>query len=1093
MLKKIFVAAAILLCAALVPAQGDDEAYFNELESSVVKMGCPKLCGMADIANELNTTGTANVIVLLRQPATRKVMTGAAWDSPATMAALHADVAEVEAKVLNNVDAAHVKKSHTYENWAGFAATVTTEGLDALLQNKNVLVIQPDELAEMKTKQGIPLMKAFDVTRGTGGYSKYDGSGMSIAICDTGVDYRHPELGNGGFPNSKVIGGYNIADGKPDPMPETCGHGTACAGIAAGGEVSSPMAGDFIGGVASGARLYALKITPGSSDSTNMSNIYRAWDWCVTHKNDRADAPIMIISTSFGGGAYSDYTDAEDAAGFTAAKSANSAGITVFSASGNDGYCDAVSKPASFSNVVAVGAVYDANIGEVGFNLDADSCLDTPYYETTAADKVCCYSNTASILDIFGPAHNASTTDIIGPDGFSVTGYDKDFGGTSASTPYVAGAGAALQQAAKAKTGAYLSPAALKAYLCNNGDLITDSLKNRSVRKPRVNLARAYAALPSTATGALTVKLLPAAAVGAGARWSIDGGVTWRMSEETVRNITPATYTITYRAISGYVQPRSHGIRVTGGNTANYTMTYGATSAYNMTLTGGDFTAPAAVAPGAMIPVKWATTANYSSTGKFWCEVFGSKTGGFDLYRSGATATGSVYNTNGLGTMENINATVAVNTLPDGLYTLVPIINRGTISGALTETFYTDNWLPISGKRLSIHNPSLSRIDLQLQDVAIETNAHDPTEVTFRGKLRNAGPSDLTKPGCWTEVLYGTLTCEGLLMPQGRLCAGANTQTLANGATAAITQKGKVAGGVAKKAFAFIVDSTDIVPEYNEVNNHGTQIYYEPAILPKSKLNGAVGCDFAIVGMSVDSAYLAPNSLRPGDTFKYKVKIRNKGTVMPPQGKCYLELFASRDGGVSLVGGTTLVASRQIEPPPPTLTMEYTITTTVNPFGDGLYSLTAIYNRDAVSYNPGDMTPLDNVMTYSDGRVYLTNSANGKANLCWSSGPTFTKTGNNTWKVTGTIKNTGTEAATNFWVEAFRGTMQSKTGFFYKDEGVTFAAGVNVSSLAPGSTRNISITGACPPGKVIGAIIDSTDTVPETDETDNYDYSGLTN
>ena len=63
-----------------------------------------------------------------------------------------------------------------------------------------------------------------------------DGSGIKIAVIDTGVEFNHPDLfgwGDGG----KVIGGFNfIQEGQP-PL-DTNGHGTQVAGIiAADGQI----------------------------------------------------------------------------------------------------------------------------------------------------------------------------------------------------------------------------------------------------------------------------------------------------------------------------------------------------------------------------------------------------------------------------------------------------------------------------------------------------------------------------------------------------------------------------------------------------------------------------------------------------------------------------------------------------------------------------------------------------------------------------------------------------------------------------------------------------------------------------------------
>jgi len=67
------------------------------------------------------------------------------------------------------------------------------------------------------------------------------------------------------------------------------------------------------------------------------------------------------------------------------------------------------------------------------------------------------------------------------------------FGGTSAACPYAAGAGACLQSANKALTGAFLTPAQVKSKLVDTGDLITDG--KVSITKPRVNLGAAVATL----------------------------------------------------------------------------------------------------------------------------------------------------------------------------------------------------------------------------------------------------------------------------------------------------------------------------------------------------------------------------------------------------------------------------------------------------------------------------------------------------------------------------------------------------------------------------------------------------------------------
>ncbi len=382
----------------------------------------------------------------------------------------------------------------------GFAATVSPAGLERLLEHPEVLSVEKDRIVYQHLSQGIPLMQAASPR------SSYSGAGISIAICDTGIDTSHPRLGasSGTIFNDKVIGGYDTGDGDNDPRPGSSGnaHGTACAGIAAG---DLGTVGDYIGGVAPEAKLYAIKISTGTGGSATNAAMIAAWEWAVTHQNDDPDNPIMIISTSFGGGRNFSTCDSESVGMTTAAANSVAAGITIFASSGNDGYCDSMGWPACISYVNSVGAVYDAAFGINYPCVDFASCAaksahggcSTGYYaiDNTSTDMVTSYSNSASFLTLFAPSNAAYTTDISGLGGHSDGDYYTDFGGTSAASPYAAGAAAVLQAAAKAKTGSFLTPAEVQAYLVNNGDNVTDS--KVAITRPRINLGNSVAALPA--------------------------------------------------------------------------------------------------------------------------------------------------------------------------------------------------------------------------------------------------------------------------------------------------------------------------------------------------------------------------------------------------------------------------------------------------------------------------------------------------------------------------------------------------------------------------------------------------------------------
>lgn len=62
--------------------------------------------------------------------------------------------------------------------------------------------------------------------------------------------------------------------------------------------------------------------------------------------------------------------------------------------------------------------------------------------------------------------------------------------------------------------------------------------------------------------GSVQVTVEPAAAVTAGAQWSLDGGATWLNSGDTSPNIAPGDYTITYKTIAGFTAPAPETVTV---------------------------------------------------------------------------------------------------------------------------------------------------------------------------------------------------------------------------------------------------------------------------------------------------------------------------------------------------------------------------------------------------------------------------------------------------------------------------------------------------------------------------------------------------
>lgn len=436
-----------------------------------------------------NGSGVVRVIVHLSDPA--GLRSDLDWKSEPSRNACRQKIDQRQKEVLHRLKAKNIFVKYCYKNLCAFSCDVSGGGLQDLLKDQDVVSVEPSFKVNMHLRQGIPLMNALDARQ------SFTGTGMSIAIIDTGIDYNHPMLGGGGFPNDKVLGGFDFGDNDADPMAGHS-HGTNVAGLAAGnlGDV-----GDYIGGVAPDAKLYGLKITAGTSGSAETDDMIAAWDWCVTHQNDDPNNPIMVMNTSFGGNQFFAACDSTSPGMTLAAANAVAAGITVLASSGNEGWCDSLAWPACISDVISVGAVYDSAFGTNTWCVSGLSCANILFNlgcgtgwsadDTSTVDKITVYSNSASFLDVLAPSNRAYTTDLS-------SGYTASFGGTSAASSYAAGFIACLQSAAKASSGQFLTPTDIRKIIIDSGDPITDT--KVAITKPHLNLANAISATTCNGT-----------------------------------------------------------------------------------------------------------------------------------------------------------------------------------------------------------------------------------------------------------------------------------------------------------------------------------------------------------------------------------------------------------------------------------------------------------------------------------------------------------------------------------------------------------------------------------------------------------------
>ena len=116
---------------------------------------------------------------------------------------LQATVTETVNRVIGQLGATGMTVTQRFSYQFGYAAKVTPAALERIVNSPDVVAVEKDHILNAHLAQGIPLMNATTVR------SSYTGSGLSIAICDTGIDTSHPRLGGGGFPNSKAVWSFS--------------------------------------------------------------------------------------------------------------------------------------------------------------------------------------------------------------------------------------------------------------------------------------------------------------------------------------------------------------------------------------------------------------------------------------------------------------------------------------------------------------------------------------------------------------------------------------------------------------------------------------------------------------------------------------------------------------------------------------------------------------------------------------------------------------------------------------------------------------------------------------------------------------------
>ena len=338
---------------------------------------------------------------------------------------------------------------------------------------------------------------SFDVTqltqlRSDPNYTSITGTGIGIAVLDTGVDAANPEL------SGKVKAFYNavesaipatITSSSVSSAVDNDGHGSHVSGIAASSDANI--------GVAYGANLVDVKVIADSGESQLSGDpLLRGLEF-VQKFSSQFNIKVVNMSlgeaTSSGGINDNSVPAADDIS--REIQTLEGLGITVVAAAGNS-YANNPTPGESYPAVVSTisvasiwsdtGAGYDFNTYSYGTSSDSWAAVES----SAAADQFSATSQRSTLSNqVAAPGvniysdWNGSSTDNSGSDLLHNT-----LSGTSMASPFISGVVALMQQAAYTYGGRYITdPQEVLSIIKQTSDVISDPTISGDGRVPISN------------------------------------------------------------------------------------------------------------------------------------------------------------------------------------------------------------------------------------------------------------------------------------------------------------------------------------------------------------------------------------------------------------------------------------------------------------------------------------------------------------------------------------------------------------------------------------------------------------------------------
>ncbi len=247
-MRKLFlVSFSLLVAAAMIMVGGCSQEHSTSPDTSSAVLG----------QNATTSPGTKDVLI--------------GWAGNRPDAALNATGASIKRE---------------YSHLPIVFASVPENNINRLKSNPNILFVESPVVKGFTAQTldwGVDRIDAEYVWT----QSSYDGSGVNVAILDTGGDMDHPDL--------TWAGGYSVVSRDPNDFDDKVGHGTHCAGI-----VSADNNDFGVVGVAPNCDIWAVQIS--DSKFIVTQDIIDGINWIIgTYYDADPNNNIQVVNMSFGG------------------------------------------------------------------------------------------------------------------------------------------------------------------------------------------------------------------------------------------------------------------------------------------------------------------------------------------------------------------------------------------------------------------------------------------------------------------------------------------------------------------------------------------------------------------------------------------------------------------------------------------------------------------------------------------------------------------------------------------------------------------------------------------------------------------------